>query len=66
MIKNDLLKKRTRMDSLCDVIKNEDNSWLNFIFKRADVPELISELKITTSKNRKAIIKARIENINQL
>lgn len=52
--------------SLYDVILNEDENWVNSIFNSTNVPWLETQLTITINSDRKAVIKARIQNINNL
>lgn len=52
--------------SLHDIMANEDAKWLETITASSDVAWLLKKEKQTRSADRKAIINARIENINHL
>ena len=52
--------------SLHDIMVNEDQNWLKTISESTDVAWLLKKQKQTRNANRKAIIKARIENIQYL
>lgn len=52
--------------SLYDIMQNEDQKWLKTIIESNDVAWLLKKSKQTRCVDRKAIIDARIENINYL
>tara|TARA_R110002111_G_scaffold86088_5_gene134948 strand:- start:772 stop:948 length:177 start_codon:yes stop_codon:yes gene_type:complete len=52
--------------SLHDIMINEDPKWLTTITESSDVEWLIQKEKQTRSVDRKAVINARIENLQYL
>ncbi len=52
--------------SLYSLMQNEDREWLSGILESNCVTWLMDQSNNSVSKNRKAIIKARIQRINYL
>ncbi len=52
--------------SLTDIINNEDPEWIKSVMQSNDLVELNKRLRSPLSLNRKAIIRARIENLTHL
>lgn len=52
--------------TLHDIIQKEDQAFISEIVRSENVPFLIEKLKKTKNEDRKAIIQARIENLNHL
>lgn len=52
--------------SLKELMESEDQKWLRSVTSATNTPWLLEQLRTVKSDSRRAIIQARIKNINHL